>query len=64
MIKQSERLKGSHHIEIVKDMDEGGYVVSYPDLPGCITCGETVENAILNAMDARKAWLEASKKDK
>jgi len=30
-------------MEIVEDKDEGGYVVSYLDLPGCITCGETIE---------------------
>ena len=27
----------------------GGFVVSYPDLPGCITCGETIERAVANA---------------
>ena len=30
----------SYRMEIVEDKDEGGFVVSYPDLPGCITCGE------------------------
>ena len=29
-------------------------------VPGCITCGETVESAISNALDAKKAWLEAA----
>lgn len=43
-----------------EDKDEGGYVVSYPDLPGCITCGETVESAAANALDAKKAWIEAA----
>ena len=28
-------------MEIVADTNEGGFVASYPDLPGCITCGET-----------------------
>jgi predicted RNase H-like HicB family nuclease len=45
----------SYRMEIVEDTDEGGFVVSYPDLPGCITCGETVEIAIANAMDAKKS---------
>lgn len=31
----------SYRMEIVEDKDEGGFVVSYPDLLGCITCGET-----------------------
>ena len=49
-----------YKMEIVEDKDEGGYVVSYPDLPGCITCGETIETAVANANDAKKAWIEAS----
>ena len=48
-----------YRIEIVKDKDEGGVVAFYPDLPGCITCGATVESAVANAVDAKKAWLEA-----
>ena len=35
-------------------------MVSYPDLPGCITCGETIEVAVANAVDAKKAWIEAA----
>ena len=27
----------SYRMEIIEDKDEGGFVVSYPDLPGCIT---------------------------
>ena len=51
----------SYRMEIIEDKDEGGFVVSYPDLPGCITCGETLESAIENAQDAKKAWIEAVK---
>ena len=50
----------SYRMEIVEDKDEGGFVVSYPDLPGCITCGETVESAVANAVDAKRTWLEAA----
>lgn len=35
-------------------------MISYPDLPGCITCGETVESAVANAVDAKKEWLKAA----
>lgn len=52
-----------YRMEIVEDPDEGGYVASYPDLPGCITCGETIEKAVENAKDAKKAWLEAALED-
>ena len=53
----------SYRMEIVEDKDEGGFVVSYPDLPGCIACGETVESAVANALDAKKAWIEAALED-
>ena len=50
----------NYRMEIVEDKDEGGFVISFPELPGCITCGETVESAVANALDAKKAWLEAA----
>lgn len=50
----------SYRMEVVADEAEGGFVVSFPELPGCITCGETVEAAVANARDAKKAWLEAA----
>ncbi len=53
----------NYRMEITKDKDEGGFVVSFPELPGCITCGETAESAIANALDAKKAWLEAAMED-
>lgn len=49
-----------YRMEIIEDKDEGGFVVSYPDLPGCMTCGETIETAAANALDAKKRWLEAA----
>ena len=41
-----EYMELPYRMEIVEDKDEGGFVVSYPDLPGCITCGESIESAI------------------
>lgn len=52
----------SYRMEIVEDKDEDGFVVSYPDLPGCITYGETIETAVSNALDAKKAWIDATRK--
>ena len=57
---KNDYLAMSYRMEIVEDKDEGGFVVSYPELPGCITCGETIERAVENAADAKKAWLEAA----
>ena len=53
----------NYRMEIVEDKEVGGFVVSYPELPGCITCGVTMESAIANAGDAKKAWIEAALED-
>ena len=56
----NDYMKMNYRMEIIEDQDEGGLVVSFPELPGCITCGETMESAISNAMDAKKTWLESA----
>jgi len=38
--------------------DGGGWLVTFPDLPGCIADGETVEQAVAEAADAERSWLE------
>lgn len=59
----SDYMELPYKMEVVEDLEEGGFVVTYPDLPGCITCGETIESAVANAIDAKKAWLEAALED-
>lgn len=49
-----------YRLEIVPDPDEGGYVVRYPDLPGCISVGESISEAIANIEDAKLAWITAA----
>lgn len=56
----NDYMRLSYRMEMIEDQDEGGFVVSYPDLPGCITCGETVEIAVANARDAKREWLAAA----
>lgn len=55
-----EYLKKPYRMNIKEDKDEGDYVVFFPELPGCITCGETIESAVKNAEDAKKEWLIAA----
>lgn len=38
--------------------DDGSYTVTFPDLPGCITEGKSLENALYMASDALTIWLE------
>ena len=37
--------------------------LGFVDMPGCITCGETMGSAIANAFDAKKVWIEAALED-
>ena len=41
------------------DPDEGGYTVTVPALPGCVTQGETLEEAIAMAKDAVRLYVES-----
>lgn len=52
-----------YRIEIVPDTNEGGYTAIYPELPGCITCAETLEQVTKNAVDAKRAWLLSAIED-
>lgn len=52
-----------YKMEIVSDQDEGGYVASFPDLKGCITCADTVETVVKAAEDAKKEWFAAALAD-
>jgi predicted RNase H-like HicB family nuclease len=36
---------------------EVGYTVTFPDLPGCITEGDTIEEAMAMAREAMELWL-------
>ena len=52
-----------YRLVIIPDMEEGGFGAEYPELPGCITCADTIEEAVINAVDSKKAWLEAALSD-
>lgn len=49
-----------YKMAVAHDVEDGGYVASFPDLPGCFTCADTQEKAIANAKDAKRAWIEAA----
>lgn len=45
-------------IEPLSDEDGGGFVAFFPDLVGCISDGDTYEQAAANAEQALLSWLE------
>lgn len=44
-------------MEIIED--DGGWAVSIPDLPGCDSFGETVEDAMHNIQEAKELWMKS-----
>ena len=63
MLTIDDYMRMPHRSEITEDDEEGGFVAQFPELPGCITCAETKEDVIRNALDAKRAWLEAAIED-
>ncbi|GGJ03918.1 hypothetical protein GCM10010885_11430 [Alicyclobacillus cellulosilyticus] len=45
-------------VVLTPDLQDGGYVVTVPSLPGCVTEGDTVEEALANAKDAIALYLQ------
>lgn len=58
-----EYMKLPYKIELYPDVEEGGYAVACPELPGCLSCGESIEDAIESIEDAKRAWFDAALED-
>ena len=58
-----EYMRLPYRMEVIPDTAEGGYVVRFPELPGCLTCADTLEEAVRNAADCKKEWLSAAMED-
>jgi len=48
---------------VLEASDEGGYTVYVPSLPGCVSEGETVEEALKNIREAIELYLEPVEDD-
>ena len=48
-------------IEPLAQEDGGGFVATAPDLPGCMSDGETPEDALAHVQDAIAAWIEEAR---
>lgn len=47
----------NYHI-LLRPEPEGGYTVTVPTLPGCVTFGETLDEAITMAREAARVYIE------
>jgi predicted RNase H-like HicB family nuclease len=48
---------------LIPDLEDGGYVVEVPSLPGCYSQGETEEEALANIQEAIQGYIEALEAD-
>lgn len=55
------KLKYPINIRPLSNTEGGGYLAEFPDLPGCVATGKTVEEALHEAEDAMQSWLSTAK---
>lgn len=58
----SDYLAMPYPFHVIAD-PEGGYVIKFPDLPGCLTQAETADELGMLAEEARTLWIEAEYED-
>jgi predicted RNase H-like HicB family nuclease len=49
-------------IEPLSEEDGGGFLATVPELPGCMSDGETRAEALVNVEDAIAIWLHCARK--
>jgi predicted RNase H-like HicB family nuclease len=49
-----------YHINIFYSGDDDGYIADIPDLRHCSAFGETPNEALLEVLIAKKAWLDSA----
>jgi len=56
-----DRLEYPIVVEPLAAEDGGGFAALVPDLPGCMSDGESPEEAISNVRDAIRTWLDTAR---
>jgi len=64
MAKKSLKKKVYQFTAIFEKNEDGSYTVTVPSLPGCISEGDTFDEALKNIKEAIVLYLEVMKKDK
>lgn len=57
----AEQIKYPFEMRPLSENEGGGYLITFPDFPGCMSDGNSVEEAIINGMDAVHSWVETAK---
>lgn len=48
---------------VLEPSNEGGYTVYVPSLPGCISEGESIDEALINIQEAIELYLDPLEED-
>ncbi|MCW5588339.1 MAG: type II toxin-antitoxin system HicB family antitoxin [Legionellales bacterium] len=56
----SHKLHYPFNVRPLSKEEGGGYLVEFPDLPGCFADGNTVEEALQEAEDAMLSWIKTT----
>ncbi len=59
MNRSVEQILKQPYSRVLRPAEEGGYTAEILEFPGCVTQGETFEEAYANLEDAARGWLEA-----
>lgn len=49
----------AHIVSPLAAEEGGGFLITFPDLPGCMSDGETEAEAVTNGRDAFESWVSA-----
>jgi antitoxin HicB len=68
MVTNMERKPLDYYLSLkypvsIEEAPEGGYFIQIKDLPGCLSQGETIEEALGNIEEARQLWTESMYED-
>lgn len=62
-MKNLQYYMGLKYPFLLEQDEDGSYFIEYPDLPGCMTCGATLEEVLEMGTDAKKCWIESAMQD-
>lgn len=56
----AKAMKAQFPFEVASE--DGEYFITFPDLPGCMSGGRTIAEALKNAEEAKRLWIETTLK--
>lgn len=61
--RQVREIIGRSYRKVISGNPDDGFLITVPDLPGCMTAGATEKEALANLPEAMAAWIESALMD-